>query len=86
MMNNYGSYGWNGWMLMAMVLWPLLIAAGIWAVVALTRDRRVTPVRRRSDSPSDILKQRFARGEISQQEYVEAAAILDNDSSRAAHG
>lgn len=83
MMNNYG---WNGWMLMAMWLWPLLIAAGIWAMVAVTRDRRATPVRRRSDSPSDILKQRFARGEISQQEYVEAAAILDNDSSRAANG
>ena len=44
MMNNYG---WNGWMLMAMWLWPLLIAAGIWAMVALTRDRRATPVRRR---------------------------------------
>lgn len=86
MMNHYGSYGWNGWMLMAMVLWPVLIAAGIWAVVAVTRDRRATPERKPEGSPSDILKERLARGEISQQEYVETATILDNDTSRAAHG
>jgi len=87
MMNHYGSYGgWHGWMLMAMWVWPLAVAACIWALVALTRDRRAAPFKRREETTSDILRRRFASGQISQQEYLDAAAILDNDSSRATHG
>lgn len=85
MMNYYGSYGWNGWMMMAMWIWPLVVAAAVWALVALTRNREPgAHVARRGDTPADILKRRFARGEISQQEYLEAAAVLDNDSSHVA--
>ncbi len=83
MMNYYGPYGWNGWMLMAMWIWPLAIAAAVWALVALTRNRDTRAhMKRQGESPSDILKRRFAHGEISQQEYLDSAAVLDDDRSR----
>ncbi len=84
MMGYYGSNGWHGWMGIAMWIWPLVLGLAVWALVALTRDRR-PPARGSADDPKDILKRRFARGEIPQEQYLEAVAILENGNSRAAH-
>ena len=39
MMGYYGS-GWNGWAVVMMLAWPVLLGLAVWAVVVLTRDRR----------------------------------------------
>ncbi len=79
MMGYYNSYGWNGWMLIVMLVWPLILAAALWAVVAITKDRSRS---RAQETPMEVLKRRFARGDITQQEYLEHRAVLKNDSSR----
>ena len=55
------------WMLVAIVL----IAALAWAVIA-TGDRRQPP----SENATEILKARFARGEITEAEYEQARRLL----------
>lgn len=66
------SHGW--WMFGESIFWLLLIVGAIWLVVSLTRDTSV-----RADSaplPLDILQQRYARGEISSDEFHERRAEL----------
>lgn len=81
MMGYYTSYGWNSWMLILMLVWPVILAAAIWAVVVVTRDRSGKG-HEDQDAPLDILKRRFANGAITQQEYRDARAILENGTSR----
>lgn len=68
-MMGYYNYGWNGWMIMMMMVWPLVIAVAVWAVVAMTRDRG-------QSSPRDILDQRLARGEVTHEQYLQALDLL----------
>lgn len=81
MMGYYNGNGWSGWMVAMMMVWPIVLGLAIWAVVALTRDRAPRDTRNPLD-PVDILNRRFASGEITQQEYVEARAVLNNENSR----
>ncbi len=74
--------GWGGWlvMLLGMALW--LVAAGVivWAVVrALAGPRagdRGIPPPPRADDPEEILRSRFARGEIDAEELEQRLAVL----------
>jgi putative membrane protein len=74
MMGFYGGWGqWFALCLTMLVVWGLL---GLGVVVAvrgsLNRDRG-----RRSDDPKRILAERFARGELSEDEYFSARSVLD---------
>lgn len=61
-----GWWGWFGMGLSMVVFWGLVIAAIVWAVRATRGDSgSITPQR----SARDILDERFARGEISEDEY-----------------
>ena len=67
--------GWGGWMMapFGMIIWVLVLAlmvAGIvWLLRALTRQSSDNIGRR---SPAlDALEERYARGEISRDEYLE---------------
>ena len=61
-----GAGGWL-WIILAVVLLVVIV----WAVLsAIPRDRR--PV----DDAAQILEARFARGEISQEEYEQARRLL----------
>ncbi|MER5360527.1 hypothetical protein [Streptomyces sp. NPDC002785] len=81
-----GGWGWSGWLLMTVIMvvfWSLLIVG----VVALTRYLTNT---RRSYQPGpppgeaawgsrraeDLLAERFARGEIDEDEYKRRLALL----------
>lgn len=67
--------GWSsGWMVVMMVGWVGLIALAVWAVMALTRREDPPP---QTPAARDILDNRFASGEISQTEYVEAKRLLE---------
>ena len=65
-----GGMGLGGWLWMALAV--VLLVVIVWAVVAAIPGRDRRPV----DDASEILKARFARGEISRQEYEQARRLL----------
>lgn len=78
MMNGMGTFGWLG-MLINLLFWGGFLVLIAWAVVRIisaieTRsgNQPHTPI----SSPEDILKERFARGEIDAKEYEERLRIL----------
>lgn len=65
MMGNYGTWGWLGWIFMVL-FWILVVVALISFVRWLaTRDRE----EHRGRSALDILKERYAKGEINKEEF-----------------
>lgn len=75
----YG-YGWNagGWVVMG-VMMLLFCAAVILLIVFLVRAPRGehhTPPSTFDDDPERILRQRFARGEIDESDYVARLEVL----------
>jgi putative membrane protein len=73
--------GWHGW-IVGPIFMVLLLAVVVAAAVLLVRGparahdlpaHRVPPAR----SPLDILKERFARGEIDKAEFEERRRVLD---------
>ena len=62
--------GLGGWLWM--ILGVILLIAVIWAVMAMIPGRG----RPTTDDPAQILKTRFARGEISQEQYEQARRLL----------
>lgn len=69
MMDGWGSGG--IWMLLAMVLVAVIVVVGIWLIF---RSTRVAPPT--GPTPIEILSQRFARGEITQDEFEAAKRTL----------
>ncbi len=73
MMGGFGGYGYGmggefGWVFM--VLWWILIVVGIVALVKWAMSSSATRGRGEAGSRSlDILKERYARGEIDDQEF-----------------
>jgi putative membrane protein len=71
MLMHWAGYGWGGpWFL----IFPLF-----WVVVALTAlylFRRRGPAWHRTSSAEDILAERYARGEISVEEYRQRLDVL----------
>lgn len=66
--------GWSAggfWMLAAMVLIALIVVIGIWLIV---RANRVTPTA--GPTANEILGVRFARGEITKDEFEAAKRTL----------
>lgn len=73
----YGFDGMSGWWLMGMsmmvIFWLTIVLLGIWVV------RNVFPRQRRPerDQTLEILRQRYAAGEINEAEYERARARLE---------
>jgi putative membrane protein len=72
-----GAFGWIG-MLLMMLFWFGLIALVIWGVAGLfSRDQHGTGPRSiGEDRAFGILRERYARGEITEQEFNEAKRTL----------
>ncbi|MHB8961225.1 MAG: SHOCT domain-containing protein [Candidatus Limnocylindrales bacterium] len=68
-MSNW-SMGTDAWVWIG--AWALVMAVVVWL---LLRE----PRRGRRDDPAEILRDRFARGEISEEELRRALATLDDD-------
>lgn len=62
--------GFGGWLWM--ILAVVLVVAVVWAASAAIPGRGRTPI----DDAAQILKARFARGEISKEEYEQARSLL----------
>ena len=82
-------YHWYGpgdgiWMIGGLLLLVALIVVVVWVVNTLIRDRGPRgasgPGRDGSrPAPEDILRERFARGEITQEEFEQARKVLGLD-------
>lgn len=74
MMGYYGGFGWMGplmWLAM-FLFWSGLIVLTVWAVRSFfPRDRRSD-----TDVAQDVLRRRYAAGEISEAEYQQAIKTL----------
>jgi putative membrane protein len=73
-MMGFGGYGLLGGLGMGigMLLWVVLIALVAWALVAFLDNRG----KQTEEAPLDILKRRYAKGEINQAEYEQAKRNL----------
>jgi len=67
-MNNWNMHGF-GW-----IFWLVVIALLVWFLVSfISTKNKNTP----NESPLEILKKRFARGEITKQEFEEKKKALE---------
>lgn len=72
MMWYYGAgVNWIWMTAMMLVFWGGLILLGVWAARALSGNR--TPA---NDSAMDLLRKRFAAGEISSEEFEKSKKLL----------
>jgi putative membrane protein len=68
-----------GWGFVAITFWPLLIAL----VVLLVLGRR-TPAQDSRGAAVRVLEERYARGEITREDFLERRAVLGGSSPSAA--
>ncbi len=66
-----GAFGWVT-MLLMMVLFAIVVVAAIWLLVRLTSQSQGSG----TDAAIDILRTRFARGEITESEFEEAKRVV----------
>jgi putative membrane protein len=78
------EFGWGGWLiggLVVLLFWGGVVALAFFAIRALMRSgggRAEGGSQLRSDeSALDILQKRYARGEISREEYLEMKRVLE---------
>ena len=66
-----GMMGGFGWMAIMPVLWIVALGLVIWAVVAAVRgsSESKSSDSSKADSALEVLKRRYARGEINKEEY-----------------
>jgi len=67
-MMNWGNYGWGmgfGWIFMVF-FWALVILGIVYIVQAISRRAGQSG---REETPLDILKKRYAKGEITKEEF-----------------
>lgn len=74
MMPGYGfGFGFMGlWMVLATLLWVALIVLVVWAITRMFRRDRFSE----RDAAMDLLRRRYAAGEISAAEYEQALKTL----------
>lgn len=85
--NNTGSWGSGHWLvmiLMMVIFWGLLIAAVLW-VARIARAGRNDQARSNVPMPGadEELAQRFARGDINEDEFQRRRDLLHSPSTRA---
>jgi putative membrane protein len=80
-----GSWGWGGWLVMVTLMiafWGLLA----WVAVALLRAAKDRPNQQDSSgnrSPEAVLADRFARGEIEEDDYRQRSDVLRKERASA---
>ena len=76
MMYYGGGAGWLGWVLMGfsmIAFWAVVVAVVLWAVRAASRGSATTVA---PPLALGILQERFARGEITEDEYGQRARVI----------
>lgn len=77
MMGGWGAFGWL-WMLLPLLFWGGLLALIAWAVMRIFPKGHVDNGRSedRGDPAENVLRERFARGEMDAEEYERSLAVL----------
>lgn len=66
----YGGYGWMGWLgPIFMLIFSILVIAGLVLLIRWLLAQGRSPGGGGGKAPLDILKERYARGEISKEQY-----------------
>lgn len=66
------SWGWGGWLAMSLsmvLVWGAVLVVGIWALRSGAGHHHHDGSGARSDIALDIARERFARGEINEEEF-----------------
>lgn len=66
----YGGFEWIG-MIIWIVILALIIAAVVWLVRAMTHPGQTHSAGERRSRGLEVLEERYARGEIKREEYLE---------------
>jgi len=66
----HGFGGMGGFMGFGWLIWIIIIGVIVWAVTQFSKQRSGAHRDTGEQSPEDILKQRYARGEITREEYI----------------
>jgi putative membrane protein len=80
----FGHHGWVWFGLLPLIFWAVLIAVAIWGILRLTSHRPVpamagaapVPPRPRPDGALEEVRLRYARGEMSREEFVQRTRDL----------
>jgi putative membrane protein len=75
----YGSAGGGFWLLIGLLLLIAFIVLIVWAVMHFSRSGRAAMHDPSRPTPNEILRERFARGEITAQEFEDAKKVLGPD-------
>ncbi len=62
-----------------MIFWIFIIAIGFWAIWYFEKNHNSIFNQLSKNTPIEILKRRFAKGEITEEEYDERRAVLEED-------
>jgi putative membrane protein len=78
--HDLSGWGWAAMTISMVLFWALLIAAGVLLVRTLDRSSGAAADRGRS-SPDEVLAERFARGQIDEEEYRRRLSVLTDHRS-----
>ena len=81
--DHYGMMGWGGWFygpVMMLLFFALLVGAAI-LVVRLLGSDTLRPGAKQEDRAHAILRERFAKGEITKEEFEASRKVLDGGAS-----
>lgn len=70
--NDWNTWGWGAWCLMAGTI-IVIIGLAIWLAATLTRRDNPSAT---NPAPEDILADRFARGDLSEADYLRQRELL----------
>ena len=74
--HDVNGWGWFTMSLGMILFWALIITAGVLVYRALSRPHRQQPTSAARPSPEQLLAERFARGEIDEEEYRRRLTVL----------
>ena len=82
MMGPWGSYGYGSGGPIGMIIWvvilALVVAAVVWFVRTMTHPGYQLPMMSRRSPGLDVLEERYARGDIKREEYLEKKRDLSD--------
>lgn len=80
--DDHNGWGWGGWIIMwigMLLFWAVLVAFVVWAIRAWSGQRPGTGEGPPRQSALDIARERYARGEINDEEFERIRRGLSRD-------
>ncbi len=74
--NGWGAGSWLVMSVLMLIFWTLVVVAVVWVVRASTPERPTVAATSEPDTPLAILDARYARGELTEDEYRHRRDVL----------